>query len=149
MGNNNNNFVALMVRADTTINATANGGIDTGVNGGYGINVLGGATLVINGGEYYGGGTAVQVQKGTLIINGGHFAVEPFGEPWGYNFVLNCVDSAYKDGTAKIIIKGGTFVNFDPSNNPAEGAGTNFVADGYHVESETHGSDIWYTVVAD
>ncbi len=149
MGNNGTNFVALMVRADTTINATANGGIDTGVNGGYGINVLDGATLVINGGEYYGGGTAVQVQKGTLIINGGHFAAEPFDEPWGYNFVLNCYDPAYKAGTAKIIVKGGTFVNFDPSNNSAEGAGTDFVADGYHVESETRGSDTWYTVVAD
>ena len=34
MGNNNTNFVALIVDADTTIDAAANGGIDTGVNGG-------------------------------------------------------------------------------------------------------------------
>ena len=150
MGNNNTNFCALIVDADTTINASENGGIDTGENGGYGINVRNGATLTINGGSYYGGGTAVQVQKGTLIINGGHFAVEPFGEPYGTNFLLNCIDSAYKDGTAKIIVKGGTFVNFDPSNNTAEGAGTNFVAGGYKVVSEnkTNG-EIWYTVVAD
>ena len=38
-------------------------------------------------------------------------------------------------------------MNFDPSNNSAEGAGTNFVAEGYKVVSETHGDDIWYTVV--
>ena len=74
MGNNNTNFCALIIDADTTINAGENGGIDTGVNGGYGINVRNGATLTINGGYYYGGGTAVQVQKGTLIINGGTFA---------------------------------------------------------------------------
>ena len=112
MGNNNVNFCALIVDADTTINAGENGGIDTGVNGGYGINVRNGATLTINGGYYYGGGTAVQVQKGTLIINGG------------------------------------TFVNFDPSNCTAEGAGTNFVADGYKVVSETQtNGDVWYTVV--
>ena len=111
MGNNNTNFCALIVDADTTINAGENGGIDTGVNGGYGINVRNGATLTINGGYYYGGGTAVQVQKGTLIINGGTFACEPFGDPYGYNFLINCVDSAYKNGTAKVIIQGGTFLS--------------------------------------
>ena len=149
MGNNNANFCALIVDADTTINAGENGGIDTGVNGGYGINVRNGATLTINGGYYYGGGTAVQVQEGTLIINGGTFACEPYSSPtYGYNFLINCLDSAYKNGTAKVIINGGTFVNFDPSNCTAEGAGTNFVADGYKVVSapQTNG-DVWYTVV--
>ena len=146
MGNNGVNFIALIVAADTTINAGENGGIDT-KGGAYGINVINGANLVINGGTYYGGGTAVQVQEGTLTITGGHFAVEAFGEPYGYNFLLNCIDSAYKNGSANIIVKGGTFVNFDPSNNSAEGAGTNFVADGYKVVSEAHGTDTWYTVV--
>ena len=148
MGKNNVNFCALIVDADTTINAGENGGIDTGVNGGYGINVRKGATVTINGGYYYGGGTAVQVQEGTLVINGGTFACEPFGDPYGYNFLINCLDSAYKNGTAKVVIQGGTFINFDPSNCTAEGAHTNFVADGYKVVSEpqTNG-DVWYTVV--
>lgn len=135
MGNNKKNFTALIVDADTTINADDNGGIDTGINGGYGINVRNGAKLTINGGYYYGGGTAVQVQKGELTINGGIFAVEAFGEPYGYNFLLNCIDAAYKDGSAKIIVKGGTFVNFNPADNTAEGEHTNFVADGYTVVS--------------
>ena len=149
MGNNGTNFCALIVDADTTINAGESGGIDTGTNGGYGINVRNGATLTINGGSYYGGGTAVQVQEGTLIINGGTFACEPFGDPYGYNFLINCIDSAYKNGTAKVEIKGGTFVNFDPSNCQAEGAGTNFVADGYKVVSATQtNGDTWYTVVS-
>ncbi len=148
MANNSKNFCALIVDADTTINAGENGGIDTGRNGGYALNVRKGANLTITGGSYYGGGTAVQVQEGTLTITGGHFAVEAFGEPYGYNFLLNCIDTAYKDGTANIIVKGGTFVNFDPSNNTAEGAGTNFVADGYKVvsASKTNG-EVWYTVV--
>ena len=65
-----------------------------------------------NGGYYYGGGTAVQVQKGTLIINGGTFACEPYSNPtYGYNFLINCVDSAYKNGTAKVIIQGSTFLS--------------------------------------
>ncbi len=148
MGDNDNNFVALVVDADTTINASANGGIDTGTNGGYGINVRNGATLTINGGNYYGGGTTVQVQKGTLIINDGFFACEPYSDPtYGSEYLINCIDSAYKDGTAKITVKGGTFVNFNPANCKAEGAGTNFVAPGYTVVSEAHGSDTWYTVV--
>ena len=149
MGNNNTNFTAVIVDADTTINATKDGGIDTGVNGGYGINVRNGANLIINNGYYYGGGTAVQVQEGTVTINGGTFACEPYANPeYGYNFVINCIDSAYKAGTAKVIIKGGTFINFNPADCKAEGAGTNFVADGYKVVPETQSNgDVWYTVV--
>ena len=149
MGNNNTNFCALIIDADTTINAGKDGGIDTGVNGGYGVNVRKGAAVTINDGYYYGGGTAVQVQKGTLIINGGTFACEPYSNPtYGYNFLINCVGKAYKNGTAKAIIQGGTFINFDPSNCTAEGAGTNFVADGYKVVSQTQtNGDVWYTVV--
>lgn len=136
MGNNKKNFTALIVDADTTINADDNGGIDTGINGGYGINVRNGAKLTINGGNYYGGGTAVQVQKGELTINGGIFAVEPYDDPnYGYNFLINCIDSAYKNETAKIIVKGGVFKNFNPADNGAEGEHTNFVADGYTVVS--------------
>ena len=149
MGNNNTNFCALIVDADTTIKAGENGGIDTGRNGGYALNVRKGANLTITGGSYYGGGTAVQVQEGTLTITGGHFAVEPFSDArYGYEFMLNCIDAAYKNGTAKIIVKGGTFVNFNPANCKAEGAGTNFVADGYKVVSAAQANgDIWYTVV--
>ena len=148
MGNNNTNFCALIVDADTTINAGENGGVDTGINGGYGINVRNGATLTINGGYYYGGGTAVQVQKGTLIINGGTFACEPYSNPtYGYKYLINCIDAAYKDGTAKISITGGTFINFDPSDSASENPHGNFVADGYKVVSEAHGTDTWYTVV--
>ena len=148
MGNNKVNFCALIVDADTTINAGENGGIDTGDNGGYGITVRNGATLTINGGYYYGGGTAVQVQKGTLIINGGTFACEPYSNPtYGYKYLINCIDAAYKDGTAKISITGGTFINFDPSDSASENPHGNFVPDGYKVVSEAHGADTWYTVV--
>ena len=134
MGNNNTNFTALIVDADVIINATT-GGINTGKNGGYGINVRNGATLTINGGTYYGGGTAVQVQKGTLIINDGTFACEPYSNPtYGYKFLINCIDAAWKDGTAKISIKGGTFVKFDPSDSASENPHGKFLAEGYGVK---------------
>ena len=115
----------------------------------YGINVNGGK-VVINGGRYYGAITAVQVQKGELEINGGFFDMAPTCKaqvPHYAKYVVNCIDAAYKDGSAKISIKGGTFVNFDPSDNP-EGAGTSYVAAGYSVISEAQeNGDVWYTVV--
>ena len=145
MGDNKTNFVALNVAADTTLKATT-GGIDTGTNGGYAIDVYKDAKLTIDGGKYYGGGTAVQVQKGELTINDGYFDAEAFGGSYGYNFIINCIDSAYKDGTANVAIKGGYFAHFDPANNKAEGAGTNFVADNcISVTSDKSGYD--YKVV--
>ena len=141
MGNNDTNFTALIVDADTTINAGVNGGIDTQENGGYGINVRNGATLTINGGTYYGGGTAVQVQKGTLVINDGTFEVEPYSNPtYGYKFLINCIDAAYKDGTAKIMVRGGSFVNYDPSDSASENPRGNFVDEGY---SCTENNGVW------
>ena len=146
MGNNDTNFAALYVAADTTLKATT-GGIDTGKNGGYAINVYKGAKLTIDGGKYYGGGTAVQVQEGELTIKDGYFDAEAFDNPvYGYNFIINCYDPNYKAGTAKVAIKGGYFAHFDPSNNSAEGAGTNFVANGY-VAATSDKSGYDYKVV--
>ena len=135
MGENSTNFAALFISADVTINATT-GGINTGISGAYAINVMNGATLTINGGTYYGGGTAVQVQKGTLIINDGHFSCEPFGEPYGYKYLINCIDKAWKNETAKVFIKGGTFVKFDPSDSASENPNGNFLAEGYGVKQD-------------
>ena len=136
MGNNSTNFCMLIVDADTTIIDSANGGgIDAGENGGYCINIRNGATLTINAGKYYGGGTVVQVQEGTAVINGGSFDCEPYSNPqYGYEYMINCLDDAYRNGTAKVSITGGTFVDFNPANCQAEGEGTNFCAPGYKTE---------------
>ena len=144
MGNNNKNFAALYISADVTINATT-GGINTGTNGAYAINVMNGATLTINGGNYYGGGTAVQVEKGTANINGGTFACEPYSNPtYGYKFLINCIDAAYKNGTAKVSIKGGSFVNYDPSDSASENPIGNFCASGYvAVKGDTDDAPVW------
>ena len=122
----------------------ADGGVTCAANGElYAVYVRNGANLTINGGNYIGGGTAVQVRQGTLTINGGYF------ETLGAEFLINCTDANYKDGTAQIIIQGGSFLNWNPANNASEGAGTSFLADGYTVvESEVEGG-ILYTVVAE
>ena len=154
-----NNWAALYVKKDLTINASNKGGINcldktdasaSYIGGPYVAHIQGeGITVTVNGGKYYGGGTIFNVEKGTLIVNDGFFQVAPDIDTKDCRYVLNCIDANYISGTAKIIVKGGTYVNFDPSNNAAEGAGTNFVADGYKVVSEAHGSDTWYKVVAD
>lgn len=47
-------------------------------------------------------------------------------------YVLNCYDANYINGTAKIIVSGGTFIGFNPGNCKAEDKnGTNFLAPGY------------------
>lgn len=95
-------------------------------------------TVVINDGIYKNEtdgssrGTDLIYASGTgcIEINGGIFeAAKP-------EWTLNCKDADYKAGTAKIIVKGGSFKGFDPANNSAEGAGTNFVADGYKSVKE-------------
>ena len=153
------NWAVFYINADTTINSSPGGGIACmnklnpaeGIYaGGPYVAHINGKDIVVtvNGGTYYGGGTTFNVEKGTLIVNGGFFQVTPDAGTNDYRYTLNCIDANYKNGTANIIVKGGTFVNFDPSNNLAEGESTNFVADGYKVVSEkqTNG-DIWYTVV--
>ena len=154
-----NNWAALYVKKDLTINASSKGGINcldktdasaSYIGGPYVAHIQGeGITVTVNGGKYSGGGTIFNVEKGTLIVNDGFFQVAPDVDTKDYRYTLNCIDGNYKNGTAKIIVKGGTYVNFDPSNNGAEGSGTNFVADGYKVVSEPHGSDTWYKVVAE
>lgn len=146
MGNNKYNFAVLYIKADTTIiDSASNGGINAQTNGAYCINVMNGAQLTINAGTYYGGGTAVQVQKGTLIINGGTFNCEPYSnQTYGYKFLINCVDSAYRDGTAKIIIKGGSFINYDPSDSASENPRGNFCAPGYvAVKNDATENPVW------
>jgi hypothetical protein len=95
-------------------------------------------TVVINDGIYKNEtdnstrGTDLIYASGTgcIEINGGIF--EAAKSEW----TLNVKDADYKAGTAKIIVKGGKFKNFDPANNNAEGVGTNFVAEGYKSVKE-------------
>ena len=122
---------------------------EAGDNQVYGVDICGG-NVIVNSGTYYGALTAFQVEKGSLTINGGFFDLAPTCKsqvPNYAKYVVNCIDGAYKDGSATITITGGTFVNFDPSANP-EGANTSYVADGYTVNAEVQANgDTWYTVV--
>ena len=97
-------------------------------------------TVTINGGNYVGGYEAVYViNNGHAVINGGTFGAE--NDEDDTDFVLNEYD-ATRDVTT-IAVYGGTFHGFNPENNAAEGAGTNFCAPGHSAVETAAGSDIW------
>ena len=77
------------------------------------------------------GGELVYCYSGTINITNGTFKNN------GSQYLLNCYDANYKNGTANIIVTGGKFYDFNPSDNSAEGEHTNFLAEGYHVEIST------------
>lgn len=155
-GEGNANWAAFYLEgAQAKMTVNGSGTIDAfATTGGYcfhlGGTMLSRSTLIINGGTYIGTPSAVNVQYGTAYINGGFFDCRPAGNVSDdlYRYTLNCIDANYKNGTAKIVVTGGTFVNFNPADNQAEGPGTNFVADGYKVTSAPQPDGaIWYTVV--
>lgn len=112
----------------------------------YAVDVQKGGKVIIEDGTYVGNIHAVYVNEGTAEIKGGKYSVQqtyPDAEK-AYGFVLNCLDDNYKNGTAKIIVSGGEFEKFNPAECVAEGAHTNFLADGYmSVESE---EGVWTVV---
>ena len=129
---------------------TGNGTFAAKENDCYAVDVQDGSTVTITSGTFNGNIHAVYVLEGTAIIQGGFYSVQQKypDSAKADEFVLNCYDANRANGTAKIIVTGGTFVNFNPADCQAEGAHTNFVADGYKVISETQtNGDVWYTVV--
>ena len=111
----------------------------------YAVDVQDGGQVVIEDGTYVGNVHAVYVFEGTAEIKGGKYSIQqPSGLPSPYGYVLNCYDANRKNGTAKIMVSGGEFVKFNPADCAAEGAHTNFLADGYmSVEAE---EGVWTVV---
>ena len=102
----------------------------------------------------YDNGVAVYVQRGGhAVIEGGFFTTDGHDS----TYLLNLQDDLVKgkpdvDPRTFIEVKGGTFVNFDPSasmGEPAPWSPCNFVADGYKVVVTKVGNDTHYTVVAE
>ena len=127
-----------------TLTINGNGEVKAKADDCYAADVRDGGHLIINGGTFNGNIHAVYVYNGSLVINGGSFDIQQlYSATQPYDFVINCYDANYNNGTAGYVINGGTFYNFDPSNSHSEPGGTHsFVGDGYTV-TESNG---WYTV---
>ena len=144
-----NNWSLISAQNGANLVIDGNGTVKAKENDSYAVDVQDGSTVTIKNGKFIGNIHAVYVYSGKAVIEGGFFEVQQKypDAAKAYEFVLNCYDANYKNGSAENIVKGGTFVNFNPADCAAEGAHTNFVAAGYTVKSEAHGSDTWYTVV--
>ena len=145
-----NDWSLVSAQNGANLTITGNGTFAAKENDCYAVDVQDGSTVTITSGTFNGNIHAVYVLEGTAIIQGGFYSVQQKypDNAKADEFVLNCYDANRANGTAKIIVTGGTFVNINPADCQAEGVHTNFVADGYKVISETQtNGDVWYTVV--
>ena len=141
-GDNANAILSIKNGAKVTI--TGNGTIAAKENDCYTINVVNG-DLTIENGTFVGNISVVQVQKGSLTINGGDFSLlQKMTDGKGENrYLINCIDDTYADGSAKVAISGGTFVGFDPNVSPeqkVDGKTSSFAAPGVGITKNENGS---------
>lgn len=142
----------LSVRENSSLTITS-GAYIAKANDCFAVDVQDGGHLVIEDGHFNGNVHAVYVLEGVAEIKGGTFEVQQkySDADKADEFVLNCYDANRKNGTAKIIVTGGTFIGFNPGDCKAEGDGTNFVAPGYaSIPNGTaaDGRTIWKVVPA-
>ena len=140
----------LSIKGGAKVTITGNGTIAAKENDCYTINVVNG-DLTIENGTFVGNISVVQVQKGSLTINGGDFSLlQKMTDGKGENrYLINCIDDAYVDGSAKVAISGGTFVGFDPNVSPeqkVDGKTPSFAAPGAGITKNEDGS---FTAAAD
>ena len=138
---------AVIVNAGAKLTINADKGEMKAVDGSGFIAICSGE-LEINGGKFSTGkddqgfenGGVYVKESGKVTINGGYFynnATEMVDVPEGQSlrYLLNKSDK--NRNTAQMIVKGGKFANFNPQDNKAEGANTNFVAAGYYSVATT------------
>lgn len=102
------------------------------------------SAVTIENGVFVGNIHAVYVESGVAYVNGGKYSVQQkySVESKADGFVLNCYDANRVNGTAKILVSGGEFANFNPGDCWAEGAHTNFLADCYYTEKDENNNFI-------
>ena len=77
----------------------------------YAVDVRNGGMLIIESGTYIGNISSVYVYSGTAYINGGYYKIQQtISGANGYEQTINCYDANFKNGTAKVVISGGTFL---------------------------------------
>ena len=129
-----NAWSLVSVRKNGDLTITGNGTFQTKENDCYAVDIQDAtAKCTIENGTFVGNIHAVYVENGIANIKGGTYSIQQTypDSNKAYEFVLNLYDANRKNGTAKIVVTGGTFVNFDPANCQAEGINTNFCAEDY------------------
>lgn len=131
---------AILCVDGATVEINGDGIIDAeaGDNNSYGINIINNGSLTVNSGTIYGAITAIQVQKGTLVIKDGFFdfaeTANASAPAESKKYIINAIDANWKNGSANITIYGGTFGhNYSVST---EADGKLYLPDGYGVVQE-------------
>lgn len=147
------NWSVISVRDGANLTIDGNGTFKAKENDAFTVDVQNGSTVTIKNGTFISNVATVYVVEGTAVIEGGFFDIQQKSSgtttEQQYRCLLNCYNENLKNGKANIIVKGGTFVNYNPENGD-DALGGSFVAEGYKVvasEPKENG-DIWYTVVA-
>lgn len=130
----------ISIKGGAKVTITGNGTIKAKDNDCYTFNVVNGG-LTIENGTFVGNISVVQVQTGSLEINGGKFSL---AQKWeGKNtYLINCIDDKFESGAAKVAISGGTFEDFDPNvspEKPVNGKVPSFAAPGVGITKNDDG----------
>ena len=143
------NGIAVKATGSDTEVTIENGSFDGGSGGdNQCVQVSDNATVIIKGGTFTVGGDANGYGNSVIYTSGGNVVIEDgfFYTNYSYDgkyYVLN--QNNGNPGT--ITVKGGIFVNYDPSTGD-DNLGGNFVADGYKVETvQQDNGETWYIVV--
>lgn len=138
-----NNWSLISVRGTGNLTITGNGTLDAKKDDCYAVDVQDEtAKATLENGTFVGNITTVYVFEGTLVVKDGSYSIKQLnsnGVQNQYGLTINCYDQNYKNGTAKVLITGGTFAHFNPVDNAAEGTGTNFATSGYETVEGTDG----------
>lgn len=138
-----NNWSLISVRGTGNLTITGNGTLVAKKDDCYAVDVQDEtAKATLENGTFVGNITTVYVFEGTLVVKDGSYSIKQLnsnGVQNQYGLTINCYDQNYKNGTAKVLITGGTFAHFNPVDNAAEGAGTNFATSGYETVEGTDG----------
>jgi hypothetical protein len=129
------NWSLISVREGGKLTITGNGVVEAKEGDCYAIDLYGG-NCVIENGKFVGNTTTVYAHTGYLVVKDGDFSLKQLADGVvddRHRYMLNCLDINYRNSNANITVEGGTFKNFNPQNNLAEGKGTNFVVEGYEV----------------
>lgn len=125
----------ISVQDNGELTLTGNGTLNAKENDCYAVDARDNAKVTIKNGTLTGNVSAVYViDNATVTIEGGTYNIKQLSIYSDYRYLLNALDRDNQDAT--IIVKGGTFTQYDPSHSNSENPEMNFVANGYEaVES--------------
>lgn len=125
---NESSDALISIKENAALTITGDGVIEATENERNAIDISGGS-LTIDGGTVIGNESAVFVNEGQVKINGGVFKNAQISRSIHYQ--LDGVEENFANGTASIVVTGGSFQQFDPAGSYTDNPHRNFVAEGY------------------